>query len=116
MNRIRLSECQQFVDLWHNGKRILSVHIGGRLHEAVGKAREYIRQWTGDDNPEIDPALAAKLDELLQCPECGSTNVRFWRDREAYATCWECSDCGKDGADHVEDVYGCMAVPWGFLL
>lgn len=64
MNRIELSTCGVFVELWHNGQRIYYVPINGKLHDAVGKCRDYIRKWAGDDNPEISKALKAKMNEL----------------------------------------------------
>jgi hypothetical protein len=49
-----------------------------------------------------------------ECPECGGGR---WHVRcEDYAAHYECPDCGHEGHDGYEDRYGCMAVPWGFLL
>lgn len=64
MNRILLSECGTFVEVWHNGSRVYSVPIAGKTHDAVGQCREYIRKWSGDDNPEIGKSLQAKMKEL----------------------------------------------------
>jgi transposase-like protein len=50
----------------------------------------------------------------VECPECGGEG---WRLRcEDYVARYECPDCGHEGHDGYEDLYGCMAVPWGFLL
>jgi hypothetical protein len=67
MNRITLSTCGRFVELWNNGNRIWWTGIGsasGDLHQCVGAARDYIRKWAGDDSPEISKELRAKMADI----------------------------------------------------
>jgi Zn ribbon nucleic-acid-binding protein len=55
------------------------------------------------------------VDEVTgECPECGGGRLRAWA--EDYTVYYLCPDCGYAGHDGYEDLYGCMAVPWGFLL
>jgi hypothetical protein len=61
MNRIHLSDCGNFVECWHNGTKSYTVHIGGQLHDAVGRAREWFRKWAGAE-PEVGKDLKARLD------------------------------------------------------
>jgi predicted RNA-binding Zn-ribbon protein involved in translation (DUF1610 family) len=50
------------------------------------------------------------------CPECGGGGFRTERDGGRYRVLYHCPDCGYEGQDGYEDLYGCMAVPWGYLL
>lgn len=63
MNMVRLSDCGRFVHAWTGGAiaytTALSGNIGG-LHEAVAKASDYIRKWSGDE-PIIERPLKAKM-------------------------------------------------------
>lgn len=43
-------------------------------------------------------------------------NCVFTDDPENYEMTYECPDCGFDERDSYADIYGCMSVPWGFLL
>ncbi len=51
-----------------------------------------------------------------ECPECGSQRCEYADDPERYEVRWRCPDCGHEGRDGYENLYGVMAVPWGFLL
>lgn len=55
-----------------------------------------------------------QLPNYGECLDCGSEWCRY--ERGYYCTEWECAECGAEGCDNDEDAYGCMAVPWGFLL
>jgi len=48
------------------------------------------------------------------CGNCDGRNACYWVDD--YIIYHECPDCGDTGEDAVEDVHGCMSVPWGYLL
>ena len=61
MNRITLSSCDKFVEVWNNGNRVHMFHIDGMLADVTGRAREWVRKWTGDENPEISKELKIKL-------------------------------------------------------
>jgi len=52
--------------------------------------------------------------EFGECPECGAMACRVWS--EDYQVFYECSECEHEGSDSFADLYGCMSVPWGFLL
>lgn len=54
--------------------------------------------------------------ETPQCPECGSFNFSVEDLPEDYCVNEECFDCGYENSNGYEDMYGCMSVPWGFLL
>lgn len=67
MNRITLSNCGNFVELWNNGTRIYTVHIrAGRngIRNAMESACEYVRQWAGDENPEVSKELTVRMEGL----------------------------------------------------
>lgn len=51
-----------------------------------------------------------------QCPECGADGCVFTDEPENYQLLTDCPSCGFECCDGYEDMYGCMAVPWGFLL
>jgi transposase-like protein len=51
-----------------------------------------------------------------ECPECGSDLCVVTNDPVAHMVEYDCFDCGYAGHDYYEDLYGCMSVPWGFLL
>ncbi len=51
---------------------------------------------------------------LGECGECGSQRCEYVV--ADYTVAYKCPDCGNDGSDAFEDLYGCMSVPWGFLL
>ena len=50
------------------------------------------------------------------CPECGKENFEITDIPERYVVEYNCPDCGFEGHDFYEDLYGCMSVPWGFML
>jgi hypothetical protein len=50
----------------------------------------------------------------VECGECGGMNCKI--KAEDYVVYYNCPDCGYEGHDYFEDLYGCMSVPWGFLL
>lgn len=62
INNICLSADGCHVELWNNGNRIRTCALQGSLHNAVADLRDYIRAWGGDDSPNIDRELQAKLD------------------------------------------------------
>lgn len=51
-----------------------------------------------------------------ECPECGQDGCQFTDEPREYQLVTECPHCGFECVDGYEDIYGCMAVPWGFLL
>lgn len=59
------------------------------------------------DEPFSDP---------MECGECGSLNMKATRDDVGYQTHFECLNCGDKYTLGDEEIYGCMRVPWGFLL
>ena len=50
------------------------------------------------------------------CPECGGEHFEITDIPERYVVEYNCPDCGFEGHDFYEDLYGCMSVPWGFML
>jgi hypothetical protein len=52
--------------------------------------------------------------QKMECLECGSMNCEVVN--ENYTIYYDCPDCGYEGYDFYEDLYGCMSVPWGYLL
>lgn len=62
-----------------------------------------------DGCPNLQPETGRM--ECMEC--CGTHMVGHWENYTFYTYC---PDCGTEGHDHAEDMYGCMAVPWGFLL
>jgi transcription elongation factor Elf1 len=50
------------------------------------------------------------------CPECGEKSLVCTNDPANYQVLNSCSACGYEGKDYYEDLYGCMSVPWGYLL
>ena len=50
----------------------------------------------------------------MECLECGGMNCEYVD--ENYAIHFNCLDCGYEGTEFYEDMYGCMSVPWGYLL
>jgi hypothetical protein len=55
-------------------------------------------------------------ENIGECGECGGMNCKATVSVEDYIVYYNCSDCGYNGHDYFEDLYGCMSVPWGFLL
>ena len=51
-----------------------------------------------------------------ECPECGSDNFKTTNVPQQYCVEYVCFDCGYEGSDYYEDLYGSMSVPWGYLL
>lgn len=51
-----------------------------------------------------------------ECPNCGSEACVYTDKPQEYIIEWDCPDCREEGHDGYEDLYGCMSVPWGFLL
>jgi hypothetical protein len=51
-----------------------------------------------------------------ECGDCGGQRCRYVRYPDTHSTEYDCPDCGEEGADYDEDLYGAMSVPWGFLL
>jgi len=47
LNVIQLSEDKEFLECWNNGTRVYTVHIGGQLKDAVSRAQEWFRKWSG---------------------------------------------------------------------
>jgi ribosomal protein S27AE len=47
------------------------------------------------------------------CPECGSDHYKITDDPVNHIVSYDCPDCGYEGQDSYEDLYGSMSVPWG---
>jgi len=60
-NRLTLSEDGQFVECRNNATLCYTVHIGGQLHDAVARGREYLRKWSVEE-PEVSKELKARMD------------------------------------------------------
>lgn len=52
--------------------------------------------------------------KAAECSECGGERCLI--TQRDYVVYYVCPDCGLDDHDSYEDLYGCMIVPWGFLL
>ena len=63
MNRIGLSECGKFVELWSNGQKIRwhTLIEGTNIHIAVAELIEFARKWAGDNHPRLGRSLIAKM-------------------------------------------------------
>ncbi len=55
-------------------------------------------------------------EEKTECPECCGKRFEIKDNPENYSVEYYCPDCGFEGHDFYEDLYGCMSVPWGFML
>lgn len=64
------------------------------------------------DEDEANP----KSDDLSECGECGAMACKVTDLPGEYRVEYSCSACGHEGWDCYSDLYGCMSVPWGFLL
>lgn len=53
---------------------------------------------------------------VTECGECGSERCEATDKPSEYVVEYHCPDCGWEGSDCYSDLYGCMSVPWGFLL
>lgn len=52
---------------------------------------------------------------MEECPQCGQS-LRIVDLPAEHLVRYECQNCGYEEHDGYEDLYGCMSVPWGFLL
>ncbi len=61
INAISLSACGKHVQAWNNGNMIWTVPSSPDLLVAIAAAKDYLRRWAGDDEPEVSRELQGKV-------------------------------------------------------